>query len=117
MKKENIYRFLKKMFFITAGAFIMALGVSVFLVPSRIAAGGVSGISTVIYLKTGIPLGVTYFVFNVFLFVWGFNTVSKKSLIYTVYATFVSSLFLTVLEKYGVAFEDLLISSISFKSC
>lgn len=90
----------------------MALGVSVFLVPSRIAAGGVSGISTVIYLKTGIPLGVTYFVFNVFLFVWGFNTVSKKSLIYTVYATFVSSLFLTVLEKYGVAFEDLLISSI-----
>lgn len=112
MKKESIYLFLKKVFFITLGAFIMAMGVSVFLVPSRIAAGGVSGISTVVYLKTGIPLGITYFLFNVILFVWGFNTVSKKSLIYTVYATIVSSVFLTFLEKYGVVFGDLLISSI-----
>lgn len=112
MKKRIIYLFFKKVFFITLGAFVMAMGVSVFLVPSRIAAGGVSGISTVVYIKTGIPLGITYFVFNVILFIWGFNTVSKKSLIYTVYATFISSVFLTFLENYGVVFGDLLTSSI-----
>ncbi|MBE7046602.1 MAG: YitT family protein [Ruminococcaceae bacterium] len=112
MKKRIIYLFFKKVFFITLGAFVMAMGVSVFLVPSRIAAGGVSGISTVVYIKTGIPLGITYFVFNVILFIWGFNTVSKKSLIYTVYATFISSVFLTFLENYGVGFGDLLTSSI-----
>ncbi len=112
MKKDNLSLFLKKVLFITFGAFIMAMGVSVFLVPSKIAAGGVSGISTVIYLKSGIPLGVTYFILNVFLFVWGFKTVSKRTLIYTLYATLCSSVFLTFLEKYGVVFEDLLISSI-----
>ena len=112
INKENIREFFKKIFSITLGAFIMSIGISVFLVPSKISAGGVSGISTILYLKTGVPLGVSYFLINVFLFVWGFGTLPKKSLVYTIYATFISSVFLTFAERFAVSFDDLIISSI-----
>lgn len=112
LKRESIFINLKKLLLITVGAFIMALGVSVFLVPSKVAAGGVTGISTVIYLKTGIPLGVSYLIINVFLFLWGFKTLPKKSLVYTVYATLISSVFLDFAEKYGILFDDFVISSV-----
>ena len=44
---------------IISGSFLIACGISIFLVPNRLAAGGVSGIGTIIYHLTDmkVPVG------------------------------------------------------------
>lgn len=53
---------------ILAGVFITALSLNYFTIPNKIAAGGVSGLATVIYHVFNIPVGVTMLVINVPLF-------------------------------------------------
>lgn len=54
---------------VLAGVVITAFGVSFFLIPAKIAAGGVSGLATVAFYLTKIPVGVTMLVLNTVLFV------------------------------------------------
>lgn len=56
---------------ITVGVAIAALGLNWFLTPNKIAAGGVSGLSVVIFHLSGFPVGVTMLIFNVPLFILG----------------------------------------------
>lgn len=53
---------------ISAGALITALGLNLFLIPNRIAAGGVSGIATLLYYLLRLPVGPTMLAINVPLF-------------------------------------------------
>lgn len=48
-----------------AGAFIMALSVNVFLVPLKLAEGGVVGIGIILYHLFGVPLWVTSVLLNI----------------------------------------------------
>ncbi|MEW6183201.1 MAG: YitT family protein [Bacillota bacterium] len=53
------------------GVVLIALGLDLFLVPNKIAAGGVSGIATVLHYVFGFPVGVSMLALNVPLFFWG----------------------------------------------
>ena len=59
--------------FIIAGALIQAIGLRLFLVPARLASGGVSGISQLINYYTGWPIGLMVFIGNVPLFLIGWR--------------------------------------------
>ncbi len=54
---------------VTLGAFLIALGLDLYLVPNKIAAGGVSGISTILHYIIGVPVGATMLILNIPLFV------------------------------------------------
>ncbi|WP_027364971.1 YitT family protein [Desulfotruncus alcoholivorax] len=56
---------------VTAGVVLTALGLDMFLIPNKIAAGGVSGIATIIHYVTGSPVGLTMLALNVPLFIMG----------------------------------------------
>jgi len=58
---------------ILAGAFIQALGLRLFLVPAKLASGGVSGISQFINHYTGWPIGLMVFLGNMPLFLIGWR--------------------------------------------
>ena len=51
-KKEHIFNFLRKLFFLTLGPFIAALALEVFLVPNNIIDGGIVGISIILSYLT-----------------------------------------------------------------
>ncbi|MEW6172379.1 MAG: YitT family protein [Bacillota bacterium] len=53
------------------GVIMIALGLDLFLVPNKIAAGGISGIATVLHYLFGFPVGVSMLALNVPLFFWG----------------------------------------------
>lgn len=59
--------------FIAIGAAIMAIGIGAFLVDARVVPGGVSGLSMAVYYLTdgAFPIGVTIWLFNIPLFIWG----------------------------------------------
>lgn len=54
------------------GVLLVALGLDLFLVPNKIAAGGVSGIATILHHLLGLPVGATMLALNVPLFLWCF---------------------------------------------
>lgn len=109
MNKKNIIEYLG----ITAGSFLIALSLTVFLVPNRIAAGGVSGLATVIYYITSFPIGITMLIINTPLFLAGLKIMGKSFGIRTIYGIASLSLFTDLLQLHMVALtQDLLLASI-----
>lgn len=71
---------------ILIGVAIAVAGLNIFLVPNKIAAGGVSGLATIFYHIFDIPLGISIIVLNIPLFIFGLRLLGKSFAIRTVYA-------------------------------
>ncbi len=98
--KVPIKKLIKRLIGITIGSIIQALGIVLFLSPNKIAPGGFSGLSIIIYYLTGFPVGTMYFILNLPLFLiagkkWGFNFIGL-----TLYGTIVSSFFIDLFSIY-----------------
>ena len=87
---------LKQYFYITLGAFLLALGLNVFLVPQKISTGGIGTIATVLKHLFSVPLSLTNIILNGILFLFGVKILGKKALIKTVLGIASLSLFLEI---------------------
>ncbi len=109
MKKRTIIDYLG----ITAGSFLIALALTVFLVPNKIAAGGVSGLATVIYYITSFPIGITMLIINIPLFLVGLKIMGTSFGMRTIYGIISLSVFTDLLQPHMTALtDDLLLASI-----
>ncbi|NMB39663.1 MAG: YitT family protein [Firmicutes bacterium] len=84
------------------GVTITAFGLSWFLIPSRIAAGGVSGLATVTYHLFDIPVGLTMIALNIPLFLVSFIVIGSVFGIRTVFGTITLSVLIDVFANYAV---------------
>ncbi len=106
---------LKRFIFINIGLFIMAIGLMVFLEPSNLAVGGISGLSMVIrsYFPS-LNLGILILFFNVILIILSFILIGPQFSGYTIYSSVALSFMITVIQKFfnfGVIFpNDLMIT-------
>ncbi len=85
---------------ITFGVMLVALGLDLFLVPNRIAAGGVSGLATILHYLLGLPVGATMLVLNAILFVIAFRILGVGFGIKSFYATIALSFFVDVFARF-----------------
>jgi len=109
LNKKNIIEYLG----ITLGSFLIALALTVFLVPNRIAAGGVSGLATVIYYITSFPIGITMLIINIPLFLAGVKIMGKSFGVRTIYGIASLSIFTDLLQPHMTSLtDDLLLASI-----
>ncbi|OCL25474.1 hypothetical protein U472_14095 [Orenia metallireducens] len=109
MRKQTIYDY----FWITIGSIITAAGLVMFLIPNKIAAGGVSGLSTVIYYLFGLPVGMVSLAINIPLFIIGVKEMGAKFGIRTLYGIFLLSFGIDLLNPYlPVLTHDPLLASI-----
>jgi uncharacterized membrane-anchored protein YitT (DUF2179 family) len=69
----------------TIGVAISVCGLNLFLVPGKIAAGGISGIATILYHLFKLNLGLTIAVLNIPLFIFGFKKMGRTFAIRTAY--------------------------------
>lgn len=98
---------------ITVGSFLIAIALTVFLVPNRIAAGGVSGLATVIYYITSFPIGMTMLFINIPLFLAGVKIMGSSFGVRTIYGIVSLSIFTDFLQPYMSSLtDDLLLASI-----
>jgi uncharacterized membrane-anchored protein YitT (DUF2179 family) len=83
-------------FFIAIGAAIMAIGIGVFLVDAKVVPGGVSGLSMAVYYLTGgaLPIGVTIWLLNIPLFIWGVKELGSQFGARTFYGFTLNSFFI-----------------------
>lgn len=65
---------------ITIGAFIMSVGIGVFLVDAKVVPGGVSGMAMTVHYLTNyrMPVGMMMWVLNIPLFIWGLKELGTR---------------------------------------
>jgi len=86
--RRYIWNEAKDYFFITVGLVMFAISFTVFLMPYQIVAGGVTGLSAIIYYATGFHLENTYIIINVALLVVALKILGFKFMMKTIYAIF-----------------------------
>lgn len=98
----------KEYVLITLGIFLVAVGIYYFLVPSNLAAGGVSGLAIVInqYFPY-IPVGLLMLVMNIFLFIIAFLVLGSNFGAKTIYASLGLSGIIWIMEKFYPATKPL----------
>lgn len=84
---------------IAMGLFIFTSGWSLFLVPSKIVGSGTSGISTIVFLITGFPIGYTNFILNAILVLIGIKVLGPRFGFNTVYGIAITSLWFVVQQQ------------------
>jgi len=98
---------------VTLGVLLTALGLDIFLIPSKIAAGGVSGIATVLHYILHVPVGMTMLLLNIPLFIMGVYRLGLKFGFRSLYGTISLSLLVDGLAPYmPVPTRDPLLASI-----
>lgn len=85
---------------IVIGSVIIALALDMFLVPGKIAAGGVSGLATVTHYAFGWPVGVTMLAANVPLFIAGVRLIGATFGLKTLVGTLMTSLLVDFLAPF-----------------
>lgn len=99
-KQKSFVNELKAYVVITLGLFVMALGWTGFLIPNEILGGGVSGIATLIFWSTGLPVGVSVLAINAVLIIFAFRLLGGGFGVKTIYSIGMLSLFFAVLQYY-----------------
>jgi uncharacterized membrane-anchored protein YitT (DUF2179 family) len=98
---------------LTAGSLSVALALDMFLVPNRIAAGGVTGLATIFFYVLRIPISWTIMAMNIILLVLSYRELGLRLVVKTLYGAAVTSVFVELLQHWvPVPTHDLLLSSI-----
>ena len=99
-KKFSLKTFLLDVAIITLGALLYALTFVWCYEPNGIASGGVTGLAQIVHhFVRSIPVGTSVIVFNIPLFLLGWKFIGGKLLISSLYAMFLSSVFIDALNS------------------
>lgn len=88
------------------GAFIMAIGVVLFLLPNQLSSGGVSGIATFTYYLFNIPMGTMIILINIPLFLFSIYKIGKEFFLKSLIGTVSLSVFIDILDKLEPLTQD-----------
>ncbi|MEA4824551.1 MAG: YitT family protein [Clostridiaceae bacterium] len=110
-RNDEIKRIVLDYLSIIVGCAVMASAYPMFLVPCRIAPGGVSGISTILNAYLGVPVGLTNFIICIPLFILGYKIIGRRFFFRSIVATALSSGFIDLLPLPSVT-DNLLLAAI-----
>ena len=105
-EKYNIKKIVIEIVGTIIGAFVMAIGVSLFLLPNQLSSGGISGIATITYYLLNIPMGTMILLINVPLFIFSIYKIGKSFFIKSIIGTVSLSFFIDVLDKWEPLTND-----------
>lgn len=110
------YRRISKLIFdyvaISIGCILMAFSFNSFLVPSKIAPGGFSGLAMVIYYFTGLPIGMVTLVMTIPLFFVSIKLLGARFGIKTFYGTILFSICIDFIVKTPSLTQDMFLGSV-----
>lgn len=91
------------------GSCIMAIAVSLFLLPNELSTGGFSGIATIVYYLLKVPMGTTIFILNIPLFTFAALRIGKDFFVKSLIGTVSLSFFIDFFDKFeAVTYDNLL---------
>lgn len=98
---------------ITTGSALTAIGLTIFLIPNKIAAGGISGLATIIYHLFDLPVGMMFLLLNIPLFIAGVKILGLSFGARTIYGMISLAVFIDIFQPIvPVITHDLLLATI-----
>lgn len=110
MKKK-----VKKIALILLGSLITAISLNLFLIPSQLLSGGVTGIAIILKHFYPINVGLSVFIMNIPLFIFAYKKIDRTFAFYSILGMISTSVFIiltTFLTKYCPTYDNLLNSII-----
>ena len=112
VKQNDIKKLISEYLFISLGCIVMAMGVSLFLLPNELSTGGFSGIATILYYLCGFPLGSTMLILNIPLLLIAYFKIGKQLFFRSIYGTVIFSVLVDILDKVETLTHDKFLGSI-----
>jgi len=108
--KERFQRNLIHNVGIISGSIIFAMSYSWFLIPYKIAPGGVGGLSQILFHMFGLPIGISMILLNLPLFIISFMMMGKRFGINSIYGMLATAIFSDLLSipnlyKFGLIID------------
>ncbi|MDE6276582.1 MAG: YitT family protein [Muribaculaceae bacterium] len=98
MNTIKLWRSTRDYVFITFGVALYAFGFCGFILPEKVVTGGLAGVSTLIYLLTGIPVAVSNYALNLILLAMAYKIVGRKFVVGTIFGATMISLFIGIFQ-------------------
>ena len=95
---KKIFSLIQMYTVMVIGLALYAFGVTAFLLPVKITAGGVTGISMLIFYATGLPMGYPYFAINTFLVILAIRILGTSFGLKTIFSMVVISLLFNIMQ-------------------
>ncbi|QQK08344.1 YitT family protein [Miniphocaeibacter halophilus] len=99
-------------FYMILGTFFITIGLNVFLVPSEIVSGGISGISVILYHTIGISPDVSILISNIPLLGLSLYFLGKKYTLNTIFCAFLLPVFIRIFNFIPQYSGDIFIATI-----
>lgn len=99
-RAKKVWGLLLDFLFILAGAVVYAIAVNSFTAPNQIAAGGITGIGTMLNFLFGTPIGLVVFLINVPIIIWAVIEIGYKLVAKTMVAIVLSSLMIDLFARF-----------------
>ena len=111
-EKYNIPKIIIEIILTIIGSSIMAVGISLFLLPNQLSSGGIAGIATITYYLLKIPMGTMILLINIPLFLFSFFKIGKSFFIKSLIGTISLSYFIDFFDKFEHLTNDRLLACI-----
>lgn len=98
LKGKKLYNQIRNYIIIVFGLACYVFAWSAFLIPSGLVGGGISGVSTLIYFATGVPVGISNFVLNLILVLIAMRILGAKFGVNTIFSIIVGALLFMILQ-------------------
>ena len=109
---ESVWAMARDWAVMTGGAALYAVSMVMFLIPSKVPVGGVSGIAMVLNHLFSLPIGVMTIVINLPLFLVSWKALGRRFVLRSAYCMLLSSVFTDVFALFVPAYEgDKLLSA------
>lgn len=90
---------IKNILGITIGSALVAISISLFIVPHKLISGGISGLSLIIFYLTSIPISVLIFIFNIPIVILGAKQLGKSFTLYSIFGITMMSVMIYVFRN------------------
>jgi len=112
-KNENkVYQYIWNIAQILVGSFILAASFNLFLAPSGIASGGVSGLSILINRLFGLEPAITQWIFNIPLFLLALWLLGKQFAVKALLGSFIFPLFVLLTSTFNPPTDNPLLAAL-----
>ena len=106
IRMHKVYIFSKDIILIILGSYIISLGINMFLLPHKMTTGGASGVATILYYISNMPMGVTILLINLPLFIISLLKLGVKFSAKTILSTVLLSAFLEMFTYDSIIAEN-----------
>ncbi len=105
MEHQKLKHFLLDALVMTGGAMAYAVCVNAFTAPNNIAAGGITGVATMLQYVFGTPIGLMVFLINLPIVIWGVVEIGYKLVVKTLAAIVLSSVMIDLFARFVPAYR------------